>query len=85
MYLNISTEQLVPIIFPSSLVHEYMNRVMQPIWLLHAWNCKPVSAGEINFFGGDVVTSGKSETLELESREEDALVIKNYNYEHGII
>jgi len=73
----------IPIIFPKTLVHD---EVFDSIKALCGENCKPVSAGEISLFGGQVRCGGNSETLKISSRGAvDEEIIKLYDYQHGLI
>lgn len=77
--------QLIPIIFPNNLVHALVAATMVACFDAHGLkDVLPVSAGEITIFGTEIETSGESKTLRLKARSEDAAVIHNYDYFHGI-
>lgn len=85
-YIVLETEQdnpqKVPLIFPDFLVHSEMARHLREAIRRHLGvESKAVSAGNIVF--EDVVTTGKSETLKLTSRDEDAKMIAMYDYLKG--
>lgn len=77
--------QKVPIIMPNYFIHIDMFKALEAfIQATFNCGCIPFSAGEISFYGGTVVCSGSSKTLGLESHQDDALVIKGYDYFHGM-
>lgn len=90
-YIVLKTENMIgrelPIIFPSILVHSDVAELMQThISMTTRTKTKVVSAGEINLFGGEVLCSGKSTTLNISSRKDiDEELIKMYNYFHGVV
>lgn len=71
---------LIPIIFPSSLVHGDVARAM---FLVLGEDVKLVSAGECIIDCDS--THGSSTTLALESSEDDANVITRHDYYFGIV
>lgn len=76
--------QEIPIMFPNDFVHS----AVAEMFLKDAhFNNRPgevISAGFIHAY--DVECHGKSTTLELSSREEiDDLLIKGYDYNHGLV
>lgn len=84
-------EKEYPIIFPNDLVHAEVYEAiacrMKPFSLMKT---EPVSAGELSsldILDSDIsFTSGKSETLNIESRRyRDKVLIHNYDYEHGLL
>jgi len=79
------TKILFPVIFPDKMVHSEVAAVLrhcQPGW--HKGGVKAVSAGMIEHVTVDGL-HGSSETLNLDSKEEDASIIDAYSYGHGII
>lgn len=73
----------VPILFPDVLSHVDVALGVQATCSELA-KAKPISAGFVNSMDVDVATTGKSTTLGLESRVEDAAIIKMYDYMHGL-
>lgn len=73
-------EQTVPVIFPDFLNHNDVARQMCGVFDLS--RATPVSAGSIELVA--LSTSGKSTTLELDAKEEDAALINTYDYFHGL-
>jgi hypothetical protein len=75
----------LPIIFPDKLVHVDVAAAMREV-VKSTWKkCKVtyVSAGSVHL--DDVHCSGKSESMELESRRTaDNAVINMYDYLHGV-
>lgn len=76
-----------PIIFPDMMVHSDVAESMQlHVIRFHDERSRVVAAGSISFFGGNVLCSGESETLGIESRgSEDEKLIKMFDYLHGIV
>jgi len=76
-----------PVIFPDMMVHKQVAEHMQHLVRRHHnTNCAVVAAGSFSCFGGEVRCFGESETLSIESRgEEDAKLIKMFDYLHGIV
>lgn len=71
-------DRLVPVLFPDSLVHREVAEALYPVV-----KGLPVSAGECVV---DVSsTHGRSSTLAMDSREEDADVISTHDYLHGLV
>lgn len=73
-------DQDVPVIFPDFLNHNDVARQMRGVFDLST--PKPVSAGLIDLVA--LSTSGKSTTLELDARAEDAATVTLYDYFQGI-
>lgn len=74
----------VPIIFPDFMVHEDIARLFHNFLRhRHEMFSTVVSAGDINL--GQVGCSGESETLKLQSSNEDNSTINSYDYFHGIV
>jgi hypothetical protein len=73
-------DQEVPVIFPDFLNHNDVARQMRGVFELST--SQPVSAGMINVVA--LSTDGKSTTLELEARDEDASIITTYDYFYGL-
>lgn len=75
--------RVVPVIFPDALCHDIVAKAFAQALEEHNWRpVEVVSAGEILMSVHDV--EGDSETLKTKSREQDADIISNYNYTHGI-
>ncbi len=72
----------VPFIFPSQLVHSMVAHAVHPLMIAKHDTAKLVSAGEWSKISGEAC--GFSETLKLESHPDDTLVIKSYDYAHGL-
>lgn len=71
----------VPIIFPDAMCHiSIATAITQQGEFKHY---RLVSAGFIQL-GVNVETYGKSETLNIESRPEDTIIIKHYPYMFGL-
>jgi hypothetical protein len=68
----------IPIIFPDSLCHIDVAKALKDI----VGTSKVCSAGEINIIV--ISTHGESTTIGIKAKEEDAEIINNYNYFHGI-
>lgn len=74
--------QLVPIIFPSQMVHEQVFDAIRPLYEING-PVQIVSAGDVTF--NSVECCGDSETLDVKSRDaEDDRLINTYDYLHGI-
>lgn len=74
-----------PVIFPDKLVHSQVYshvKSIMPGW--HSTGVKVLSAGKIEHLRVEGL-GGKSETLNINSRLEDADIINNYSYFHGVI
>ena len=76
-----------PVIFPDMMVHKQMYESMKfQLMRFHDQECSVIAAGSFSCFGGEVRCFGESETLGIESRgEEDAKLIKMFDYLHGIV
>lgn len=76
-----------PIIFPSSLVHSEVAEHMQHLLLReHGVTSIAVAAGDLNLAGFNLNCSGKSITLNLDSREGvDSALISTHDYYHGVV
>lgn len=76
-----------PFVFPASMVHADVMIVIQTMARgRYKFDLKPISAGDISLFGGEVRCSGESTTLRLQSLgEEDAEIIKMFDYVHGLV
>ena len=76
-----------PIVFPNSLVHSDVAEHMQHLLLReHGVTSIAVAAGDLNLVGLNLNCSGKSETLNLDSREDiDSALISMHDYYHGIV
>lgn len=74
---------LFPVIFPDKMVHLEMATVLKLMSPLDGHKPRVVSAGEVT---GLIVnaTVGRSVTLQVDSREEDAGIIESYPYIHGV-
>lgn len=77
-----------PIIFPNSLVHEHVSRVMclllSLMFLRH--EVKATSAGEINSMDFSGMCHGKSDTLQLKSNSvEDTQLVRMNDYGSGMM
>lgn len=84
MKCNGSTlEVKVPVIFPEFMVHRDVSQYFQTLLRRnHPFTeVRPVSAGFFDVVEGKV--SGRSETLGLDSNQEDELTILTYQYTHG--
>ena len=77
-------DQNVPIIFPDKLCHHHVAEAISAMMLANKYadNIEVVSAGFCDAFVGSC--HGDSETLDLESREDDELIINTYQYLHGL-
>lgn len=77
-------DRQVPILFPSELVHADVWKYLRRPFYDAAKMGDPsvVSAGFVEGLAV-AVSMGESETLGIESREEDARIINNHPYEHG--
>ena len=76
---------LFPVIFSDKLTHSEVAAALhrcQPGW--HKGRVRVVSAGMIEHITVDGL-HGSSETLKLDSKEEDASIIDAYSYAHGIV
>lgn len=82
MFLDTKTESHIPIIFPNRLVHQDVAEHLDFMLLRHDIEVELVSAGFWNKTNG---CHGKSETLDLESREIDTEIIASMDYRHGLI
>lgn len=80
----------VPILFPHHLVHDEVHHAIGYTIRQHVirerpndWSSKPVSAG---FVSGLLCsgTHGKSETMKMESVEEDRSIINTWPYTQGM-
>ncbi len=76
----------VPLLFPNFLVHREMATVFRRALRRHGFEEVSFgSAGEVDFgIGGGFECSGRSETMQLEARTEDARIIELYDYLHGL-
>jgi len=75
-----------PIIFPDMIVHSDIANVIQKHLYLQNQDSRVIAAGLVSFFGSQVRCFGESETLNIESRgNEDAKLIKMFDYLHGIV
>lgn len=76
-----------PIIFPDMMVHKQVaQHIGHCLSRHHNMKSTVIAAGSFSCFGGEVSCYGESETLGLESRgEEDAKLIKMFDYLHGIV
>jgi hypothetical protein len=76
--------QEIPIIFPSSLVHEIVAAKMAEVLIDHGYQViKCTRAGDCMV--SDCVTGGKSSTLDLEGEKEDHTLIELHDVLHGIV
>jgi len=76
---------LIPVIFPKNLVHKFVATCMEPCIKAHGYfTVIPIRAGDVSIFGTDITCSGKSDTLNLKSDPNDASIIHNYDYSHGM-
>lgn len=77
-------EQLIPIIFPSNMVHSHIAHAIKCVLSLHHnLDSTVVSAGDITVLAHHV--NGKSDTLKCTSVASDADVINSYDYTNGIV
>lgn len=76
----------IPFIFPNMLVHSDIADAMRcNLNLNHSIrNTTIVSAGDLSFLGGRLTCSGKSDTLNVESRQIDKQLIQTFDYTHGL-
>lgn len=76
-----------PIIFPDMMVHKQIAETIKcHLMRHHDQDARIVAAGLFSCFGGEVRCFGESETLNIESRgNEDAKLIKMFDYLHGIV
>lgn len=72
-----------PVIFPDKMIHVEMDAVARVLLDGMGLVGKSVSAGKIEHIGV-LGLGGDSETLRLESRPEDAQVIEEFAYAHGL-
>lgn len=78
-----SFTQKIPVIFPSQLVHSLMAKHVSEALKEHGFpEAKAVSAGSIKLHDASVF--GDSETLKLESSEDDEATILTYDLFQGI-
>ncbi len=64
---------MLPVIFPNAMIHSDMAEYIQHMMLMKEdQHIEPVSAGFVSMKGQ---VSGRSESLDLDSREEDAMYI----------
>lgn len=71
----------MPIIFPSTMVHAEVAKAVEGLF---PPGMEVVSAGDINLVMSDIHVSGQSATLNLDSRPEDAAIIKMHDYLQGL-
>ena len=77
------TVQEIPVIFPDVFVHKHVEQYLSRLFVReHQKFPKCVSAGFIRL--GNVTTYGKSDSMNLESREEDASIIDSFICSHGL-
>jgi hypothetical protein len=86
--LSGSTAVDLPIIFPDKLVHADVAAAIMAMMEVNGYmksdaTIEPISAGMIEIILPEGL-GGKSETLGLESVSQDATLIRNYAYNHGI-
>jgi hypothetical protein len=86
--LSGSTAVDLPIIFPDKLVHADVAAAIMAMMEVNGYmksdaTIAPISAGMIEIILPEGL-GGKSETLGLESVSQDATLIRNYAYNHGI-
>lgn len=79
-----TTKRVFPIIFPDAMVHAEVAAVAVLCSPMDGNKPRVVSAGNVDMLDLSGC-SGKSTTLKLSSRPEDATIIWNYDYEHGIV
>lgn len=78
-----SAKAHLPVIFPSSMVHQMVADALFPCVPGEAANKRVIRAGEVS--GLDVhATFGESQTLRMSSSPEDADTIRGFDYFHGI-
>lgn len=77
----------MPFTFPDIINHyDFANSIKKNLIKNHDLKTEIVSAGFCNFFGSDSNCSGRSQTLNIESRGiKDDRLISMFNYEHGIV
>ncbi len=75
--------RLVPIIFPSFLVHKEVTKAIVNVLKRDDFEVELVSGGDYNSIIR--TCSCSSEILKLKSNPEDARVILMYDYEHGFL
>lgn len=76
--------QEIPIVFPSMLVHADVAVAIRDALYKYWPDIEIVRAGELGFICETGWTSGKSESLGLESDPEDCNIILGHDYFHGI-
>lgn len=72
---------LFPVIFPERLIHADVGQVMRQAFSLSHIHADPLRAGSTTIVS--LETSGKSETLSLESHPLDRAIINCWDHEHG--
>lgn len=84
-YIMLANHQVhMPVIFPAILVHsEIATALLVKYDRLRHHEFKIVSAGFIDLW--NIRCFGESKTLNIKSRPEDSEIIRNYNYQHGLI
>ncbi len=77
----------MPFTFPDMINHDQYFEQMQHMLLMnHSASSEIVSAGFCNFFTSQMQCSGRSETLNIESRlNVDDMLLQNFNYNQGLI
>lgn len=82
MFQDERTGRLAPVIFPNEFVHDEMAEAVIISGVGRPAFMRPISAGFLDL--AVVSTRGHSETLNMQSRPEDARIINTHPYTSGI-
>lgn len=80
---GMSLKRYIPVMFPNNLTHSLMRDAC--LTSEEFKNATIVSAGEFSSLDmSDIECHGRSETLGVSFGEEDAAIIRTYDYTHGL-
>ena len=82
VFLSAENDREIPIIFPSTLVHLDVAKVMSKV----VGTSKVTAAGELSSLDIDATCHGESTTIGIKSRGEvDSRLIAAYDYSFGMV
>ena len=82
MYQDVETNQRIPIIFPSTLVHAEIDMALRNLGLFR--RSMPISAGELSIVDSEINCHGESTTMGLTALSTDTECIRMHDYFFGM-
>lgn len=81
---QVSKHLAIPVIFPATLVHDDVAQALLPLLKRQFLKAKVRSAGEVSSLDLQM-TSGRSDTLDIDSNPDDGPLLWMYDYNHGYV